>query len=461
MHLKYLVSLFISSVLICAGCTTHRNNNMALVESRPLVRNHGSYPPPALTSTSSESLMFEEQADDMITLPQALSLALMKNPRLAVFSWEVRAGEARTLQAGLLPNPELEIEIEEFGGTGEQRRFDGTETTIAVNQLIELGGKRSKRKRIAALERDLAGWDYETKRLDVFAEVTKAFVDLLAAQQKLDLMRDIFNLAEQVFKTVSGQVKAGKVSPIEETKARVALSIVSIEKEQVGSELVNARRHLAATWGSTSPVFQEAKGELEAIIPIPPFEDLMNRISQNPDMERWPTELEKRQATLEMENANQIPDLTIGGGIKHLGETEDLTYVMGISIPLPLLNRNQGRVHEAQYHLAKAKEEFSAVNVAIRTALHEAYQVLSTAYVKATYLKNDVVPGAQSAFDAVNEGYREGKFGYLDMLDVQHSLFEAKKQYIEALARYHKAETTIERLIGKSLRSIKYSAEQG
>ena len=460
MHLKYLVSLFISSLLICAGCTTPRTTTKVVEPRRSSVRNHESSPPLVLPRTSSESLKFEEP-DGSITLPQALSLALMKNPRLTVFSWEVRAGEARTLQAGLLPNPKLEIEIEEFGGTGEQRRFDGTETTIAVNQLIELGGKRSKRKRVAALERDLAGWDYETKRLDVFAEVTKAFVDLLAAQQKLDLMRDIFNLAEQVFKTVSGQVKAGKVSPIEETKARVALSIISIEKEQVGSELVNARRHLAATWGSTSPVFQEAKGELEAIIPIPPFEDLMNRISQNPDMERWPTELEKRQATLEMENANQIPDLTIGGGIKHLGETEDLTYVMGISIPLPLLNRNQGRVHEAQYHLAKAKEEFSAVNVAIRTALHEAYQVLSTAFVKATNLKNDVVPGAQSAFDAVNEGYREGKFGYLDMLDAQHSLFEAKKQYIEALARYHKAETTIERLIGKSLRSIKYSAEQG
>lgn len=460
MHLKYLLSLFISAVLICAGCTTHRNNNMTLVESRPSVRNHESHPPLTMPRTSSEPLKFEEPADS-ITLPQALSLALLKNPGLAAFSWEVRAGEARTLQAGLLPNPELEIEIEEFGGTGEQRRFGGTETTIAVNQLIELGGKRPKRKRVAALERDLAEWDYETKRLDMFTEVSKAFVDLLAAQQKLDLMRNIFDLAEQVFKTVSGQVKAGKVSPIEETKARVALSIISIEKEQVGGELVNARRHLAATWGSTSPVFQEAKGELEAIIPIPPFEDLMNRISQNPDIERWTTELEQRQATLEMENANKYPDLTIGGGIKHLGETEDLTYVMGISIPLPLLNRNQGRVHEAKYHLAKAKEEFSAVNVAIRTALHKAYQVLSTAFVKATNLKNDVVPGAQSVFDAVNEGYREGKFGYLDMLDAQRSLFDAKKQYIEALASYHKAETTIERLIGKSLRSIKHSAEQG
>jgi cobalt-zinc-cadmium efflux system outer membrane protein len=378
----------------------------------------------------------------------------MNNPGLAAFSWEVRAGDARTLQAGLLPNPELETEIEGIGGTGEQKRFDGTETTIALNQLIELGRKRSKRKRVAALERDLAGWDYETKRLDVFTEVTKAFVDLLSAQQKMNLMRDVFDLAEQVFKTVSGQVKAGKVSPIEETKARVALSIISIEKEQVRSELVTARHHLAATCGNTSPVFQEAKGELEAIIPIPPFEDLMNRVAQNPDIARWTTELEQRQATLEMENANQFPDLTIGGGIKYLGETEDLTYVMGLSIPLPLLNRNQGSVDEAEYHLAKAREEFSAVNVAIRTALHEAYQLLSTAFLKATNLKNDVLPGAQSVFDAVNEGYREGKFGYLDMLDAQRSLFDAKKQYIEALASYHKAEASIERLIGERLRSI-------
>ncbi len=92
-----------------------------------------------------------------ITLRQALSLALIRNPQLKAFSWEVRAREAQALQAGLLPNPELESLLEDFGGTGSVEGFKGTETTILLSQLIPLAGKISKRKKLAALNTNLAG----------------------------------------------------------------------------------------------------------------------------------------------------------------------------------------------------------------------------------------------------------------------------------------------------------------
>jgi cobalt-zinc-cadmium efflux system outer membrane protein len=98
--------------------------------------------------------------------------------------------------------------------------------------------------------------------------------------------------------------------------------------------------------------------------------------------------------------------------------------------------------------------------VRIRTALHQAYQELSTAFVEASTLSNDVLPGAQIVFDAENEGYREGKFGYLDVLDAQRTLFDVKGQYIEALVRYHKAVATVERLIGESLDLIQSNVQQ-
>jgi cobalt-zinc-cadmium efflux system outer membrane protein len=123
----------------------------------------------------------------VLTLRQALALALLRNPELASAAWEVRAGEARTLQAGLLPNPEFELEVENFAGSGEFRGFDAAETTLALSQVIELGGKRLRRVRVAALERDVAAWDYEAKRVDVFTATTKAFVEVLSAQAKLAL----------------------------------------------------------------------------------------------------------------------------------------------------------------------------------------------------------------------------------------------------------------------------------
>jgi cobalt-zinc-cadmium efflux system outer membrane protein len=118
----------------------------------------------------------------VLTLRQALALARLRNPELASTAWEVRAGEARTLQAGLLPNPEVGVEVENFAGSGEFRGFDAAETTIALGQVIELGGKRLRRARVAALERDLAAWDYEATRLNVFTATAKAFVEVLGAQ---------------------------------------------------------------------------------------------------------------------------------------------------------------------------------------------------------------------------------------------------------------------------------------
>jgi len=89
----------------------------------------------------------------VLTLPQAQALALLQNPKLAAFGWEVRAREAQILQAGLRPNPEVEVEVENFAGSGALQAFRGTEITILLSQLIELAGKRHKRARVAALER--------------------------------------------------------------------------------------------------------------------------------------------------------------------------------------------------------------------------------------------------------------------------------------------------------------------
>src|SRR5262245_38651601 len=127
---------------------------------------------------------------------------------------------------------------------------------------------------------------------------------------------------------------------------------------------------------------------------------------------------------------------------------------MGAPIPLPLSNCNQATVLEARYRLAKAGEERRAAEAQVRAALAEAYGALSRAFVEATRLHNEVLPGAQRAFDAVSEGYRQGKFGLLDVLDAQRTLFEARGQYLEALAAYHQAVAEVEQLIGERLASV-------
>jgi len=393
--------------------------------------------------------VYAEETTRVMTLQQAQSLALMKNPGLAAFSLEIRAKEAQAVQAGFLPNPEIGFTIENFGGSRDLRGFQGTETTIQIGQMVEMGGKRLKRRYAATLERDLANWDYEAKRADVLSEVTKAFIEVLTAQERLGLTEELVSLSEQVFNTISARVTAGKVSPVEETKAGVALATVRIELERSKRELEAKRKRLAATCGSTFPVFEKVEGQLDLLKSIPPAEKLEALISQNPDIARWSSEMEQRNAVLKLEKSKSIPDPTFSLGFRRLNETDNNAFVLGISIPIPLFNRNQGGVIEAQKRIAKAEENRMRAKLQVLSALSEAYQLLASSYAEAATLKDKVLPGALSAFEAVREGYRQGKFGYLDVLDAQRTFFEAKSRYIESLSAYQKAAIDINRLIGE------------
>jgi cobalt-zinc-cadmium efflux system outer membrane protein len=131
---------------------------------------------------------------------------------------------------------------------------------------------------------------------------------------------------------------------------------------------------------------------------------------------------------------------------------------MGLSVPIPVFDRNQGGTLEARYRLAKAEQERQASRVRVRTALARAYAELSASFAEATSLKNNVLPGARSAFEAAGEAFQQGKFGYLDVLDAQRTLFEATAQYIEALTSFHKAAADVELLVGVPLDAIENPA---
>jgi outer membrane protein, heavy metal efflux system len=383
-----------------------------------------------------------------LTLEQAITLALEKNPELASSSWEVRAREGRVAQAGVLSNPGLEFSIENFSGNKDLRGFDGADYTLAITQLIELGGKRSKRIHAAGIDRDLAEWDYKVKKRDLIAEVTKAFIDVIAEQERSKVADELYQIGEQSLKTVSVRVQAGKVSPIEESRATAELAKTRIDLERSKRVLDAARKRLATVVGSTAPFFDHVTGQLEISVAPPFLDKLEHRIDQNPDVARWSAEIEQRTAALDLERANRIPDPSVSLGVRRFRETETSALVAGISFPLPLFNRNTGAIAEAKSKLQKAGEERKAALLKARVALTEIHLALSSAFAEATALKTSILPGLLATFEAVQEGYRYGKFGYLDLLEAQRSLSESKKQLIESLTAYRKAYADVERLTG-------------
>lgn len=392
-----------------------------------------------------------------LTLDQVLALATTRSPEIAAAESELRAREGRMLQAGVRPNPELSGTSENLGG--DVVKTGGVQSTLQVGQRLELGGDRAARTAAATAARDLARWDVESRRIEVIGRATRAFVNLLAAQRRVVLADETVRLAEEVGRTVKARVEAGKVSPIEETRADVALATERIERNRAGADLTAARSRLAVTWGATRARFERVTGDLDAMPAVPSLDAVTARAERNPELRRWGTEIAEREALLRVERARAVPDVTVGGGYRHF-ELGGGAAVVTASIPLPLFDRNRGAQIEARERIARAQDERRAATVRLRQFVEEAHTSVVRAAGEVRDLNEQVIPSAESVYAAVAEGYRLGKFGYMEVLDARRTLAAVRAQLARAQADLHAAFADLQRLTATPTNDITMGEQQ-
>ena len=390
---------------------------------------------------------------DRLSLPQALALALLRSPALEAFAYEVRAAEARVLQARALPNPELELEVEEYDRGGEG--LDPAEMAVVLGQRFELGGKRRWRTRRAEAEKEAAGWDYENKRVDVLASTAQRFVAVIAAQRRLELAKSTVGLAEETSRAVAERVKAGKEPPLQASKTTAELEMARIGVLEAENALDASRRALASAWGDEQPRFGTVEGDLDRVtVPVPSLDTLRARLPASPGLARWASELRLQRAELSAQKAARVPDLEAFVGLQRFEEDGTDSLAFGIGLPLPLFDRNRGNIAAAEYDLAKAEAERKAAKTTLLGELAGAHADLMSAHRRVLTLRSKVVPAMQEAFEAAREGYKQGKYGFLDMLDAQRGLVEAKGALVDALADHHAAVAGIQRITGTSIEKL-------
>ncbi len=390
-----------------------------------------------------------ENPTGTLSLRQALRLALLQNPELAAADTEIRGAEARQLQAGLLPNPSVEATAENVLGSGPYRGARATEGTIQLNQLVELGGKRAARLAVASHGRELAGFDYEGKRLEVFGRTTALFVQALVAQRRLALSRETRRLTEGFIPVIEQRIAAGAANAVEAVRARSAAASIRIEETQAERDFAQARGRLAITWGAREARFSAVTGDLETLPALPAWDTLTTRLENNPALTRFPTEVSRRQAELALAKTAAVPDPTFGGAYRRFAETGDNAAVLQFQIALPVLNANQGNVREARVNLVKTAQLQRATAAALSAQLNDAYRAAVAARRDVDTLRGGVLPGTEEAFRLLNEGYGVGRYSQIELLDARRALVTARGQLLTAQGDYHQALAEIAGLTGR------------
>ncbi|MDR2298221.1 MAG: TolC family protein [Comamonas sp.] len=376
-----------------------------------------------------------------VTLQTALAQAMAQNPGLRAAQQAVAASEGAMIQSQARPNPELAF-------SQEDTRRATRSSSLQWNQPIEIGGKRAARMKVAEHGVELARAELDTARAALRADVRAAFVNLLAAQQRVQLNEKTLEIAAQARDAAAKRVTAGKAAPLEETKAQVAESSAQLALNQAQSGLRVARQQLALLWGGSGLAVGEAMGDMVQLPQLPPQEQLLQKVEHSAPVVRAQQAYFQAKSTAELERAKRLPDPTVSVGIKRAEEAGRNQLLLGVSIPLPILDSNRGNQLQALRLADKAEDELLAVHQLAQAQLLQNYEQLQASRAQTLQLQSKVLPGAQSAYEVAAKGFSLGKFSYLDVLDAQRTLADARSLYLDQLVATHRAAADITRQLG-------------
>jgi cobalt-zinc-cadmium efflux system outer membrane protein len=388
----------------------------------------------------------EEKVGEL-TKAEVIARAIAYSPKLKSFEAGIAAAAGTELQSHLLPNPDLTLETENFAGSGAYGGLRGTETTVGVAQFVELGGKRVARQASAAAQRHAAQLELNIVRLDLIRDVTRAFIEAVAAIETLKLATDLEATAKEVRDDVARRVSAARDPLYQRSRAEVALTNAMIARQHAADASAAARQKLARFWGDegiSQPLSDET---FFAIGQAPELSSLEARLRDTPDLQRLDALKGARDAELRLAEAGVVPDLTLSAGVRRLQASRDTAFVAGVSLPIPIFNRNQGEIARAGAEVTRAVHDRQQASVDRAKELLDAWSEWQTSWNEADRLKGNAIPGAERAYIQVLSGFRQGAFQYLEVLDIQRTLFETRNAYIAAVARLQTARGEVERLI--------------
>ncbi len=389
----------------------------------------------------------------------AVRLALHANPALRAAAFELLALDAEAKQAGALANPELGFELESFGGTGATRELDAAESTLRLSLPIEPWGTRGLRGAVASRARESAAWELEAERLRVASGTRREFHAVLLGQERAALLVELASLAESAVEAVAARVTAGKVSPVEDSRARIALSTARLEADRAGTELELARRRLAARWGATEPGFQRAVARGDSSVALPEWSSLASTLASSPELRAEEQRAERRRIEARLASRESIPKFVVSGGVRHLAESDENDYLAGVALELPLFDRRRSNAAAARARASQATLALDARSIELRLSLRDAYDRASSAIHELRLLRTESLPAARSTLESVLDGYRVGRFALFDLLDVQRAYFELRQRELESLAAYGDARGELERISGVAIDAVPSTSE--
>ena len=403
------------------------------------------------------SLAQAETTNLVLTLDTALKRALERNPSLRVFEFRNTALTGQLETADLKPAYQLGLEAENFAGSDELSDFDGAEFTVSLSSVLEMGDKRAARRGIVSYGRTALDAQQQVSSLELLGEVTRRYVDVLAAQAQVSLAREADDLASQTLKIVKKRALAGATPDAEVKRAQASAAQAQLTRLSSQQQLAYLKVSLAALWGETSPDFATIGGDLFHFGHDVEFETLYAKVKMNPAIQIFAAEERLKDAQVRLAKTESKANISWSVGVRRFQESNDSALVAGFSMPLFSSKRSAGEISTA---LAQRNEILVQKDVALlnmHTQLFRAFHNRKQAILTTKALQNTIIPALAAALKETESAYERGRYSYLEYVSARQELLGARRTLIESASSALTYGAEIEQLTAEPLSATQQS----
>jgi cobalt-zinc-cadmium efflux system outer membrane protein len=393
--------------------------------------------------SADDSSRDESQPGGPATLDDLEAIALASHPSISQARSQVEIARGRYTQSLLPPNPTLRYQSVEIGSGGASGLHSlGLSQRFVTANKLGLAGQswaNTIQQRISELR---------LAELQVLTEVRAAFARTLIAQQRVQVTKRLATLSEQLVTSTENLQSAEEVSRITVLQAQGDAAQAKVQAENAVTALNARRRGLSAAVGGGLTINHDLAGNVAADLVDTPWEPLLDEIvAASPELAAAGSDLQRARWALQLACAQVTPDITGQFGVGIDAASDDPFVNVGISVPLPIRNRNQGNIRAARAEMAAASQAIEQTRLDLQTRLArvvERYQLAQNRYQRLT---ETVLPNVEETFELSLSAFQAGETGFLQLLTAQRSLFSTQLTLLEAIEQARQAQAEIEGLL--------------
>ena len=395
--------------------------------------------------------VIDAEADSRtLTLAKAVDRALMAHPAIEGAELRLNAETQRGAQFAQTTPWSLNMEVENVAGTGSVSGFDGAETTVGFNKVIERGGKRERRTAVGAARLALSTLERARVEIDIASSVTKAFLMTLTEQHRADLSDESVAMSKAILASVERRVSVGRSSEADLAIAEIALAQAEVKSIASKRALQARLNELSILLGEPAPTFDILSADLFRIQPKKNLAHWEKQLENNLESKRLALQTDLRHQQRRLAEAAEKPDLTVGAGIRHLSTVDDAAFVLSVSVPLGQAQRSRPGMEAARLEESAAPLALSGQRRNAQVTLRRLTAKSNNSAEQLETLRERIIPAAERAVELYQRGFERGRYSLFELNAAQQTLLEARSDAIDAAERYHLATFDRKALVGQA-----------